>query len=311
MPLSKKIFTTALLSLLTACAPALTAPPETAEQQLRSAPRTYSPQALTDAGQGLRTALELYKSGNFEAVLVVCRQVEELYPETAWYQRSLFLVERALIQLDRAGEADAVMLRLQAEYPEMADYAVSILADYHFAKARYTQAAVLYQQVAERYPRSSLAERAAYQRARALLESFFALPAIEAFENFLRDHPRSEFASDSALGLGRALLADARPDEQEILKGWLSVYGKKGKLQHYHAPGCAVCEDSGLKGRAGLHELLTVSKPMRRLIQTGGRVEEMQAVALGDGMRTLRQDGITKVLMGITTIEEVRATSNA
>ena len=105
--------------------------------------------------------------------------------------------------------------------------------------------------------------------------------------------------------------ADARPDEQEILKGWLSVYGKKGKLQHYHAPGCAVCEDSGLKGRAGLHELLTVSKPMRRLIQTGGRVEEMQAVALGDGMRTLRQDGITKVLMGITTIEEVRATSNA
>ena len=105
------------------------------------------------------------------------------------------------------------MLRAQAEYPDLADYAVSILADYHFLKARYTQAAALYQQVVERYPRSSLAERAAYQRARALLESSLALPAIEAFENFLQDHPRSEFAPDSGVGLGRALLADARPVE--------------------------------------------------------------------------------------------------
>jgi type II secretory ATPase GspE/PulE/Tfp pilus assembly ATPase PilB-like protein len=37
----------------------------------------------------------------------------------------------------------------------------------------------------------------------------------------------------------------------------------------------------------------------------------MQAVGLSQGMRTLRQDGIEKVLQGITTIEEVRATSNA
>jgi soluble lytic murein transglycosylase len=212
MPVLKKNLLVILFFLLTACVPAMTPPPET-EARLRSAARTYSPQTLTDAGQGLRTALDLYKGGNFEAVLIVCQQVAELYPDTAWYQRSLFLAEQAFIQLDRAGEADAAMLRAQAEYPELADYAVSILADHYFSKARYTQAAALYQQVVERYPKSSLAERAAYQRARALLASSFALPAIEAFENFLKDHPRSEFAPDSGVGLGRALLADARPVE--------------------------------------------------------------------------------------------------
>lgn len=216
MLLSKKALSILLLSLLTACAPAITAPLATVElRQPRPAlaPRIYSPQTLIDAEQGLRTALNLYKAGNFEAVLVVCRQVEELYPDTAWYQRSLFLTEQAFVQLDRAGEADAAMLRAQAEYPELADYAVSVLADYHYSKARYTQAAALYQQVMERYPRSFLAERAAFQRARSLLESSFALTAIEAFENFLQDHPRSEFAPDSGVGLGRALLADARPVE--------------------------------------------------------------------------------------------------
>ena len=50
---------------------------------------------------------------------------------------------------------------------------------------------------------------------------------------------------------------------------------------------------------------------MRRMIQTGARAEEIAQAALEEGMRTLRQDGIEKVLSGVTTIEEVRATSNS
>ncbi len=60
----------------------------------------------------------------------------------------------------------------------------------------------------------------------------------------------------------------------------------------------------------GIHELMTMSKTLRRLVQTGARAEELQQAALQEGMRTLRQDGIEKVLAGQTTIEEVRATSN-
>jgi type II secretory ATPase GspE/PulE/Tfp pilus assembly ATPase PilB-like protein len=55
---------------------------------------------------------------------------------------------------------------------------------------------------------------------------------------------------------------------------------------------------------------MMVTPGLRHLIQTGARAEELQRHALGDGMHTLRQDGIEKVLAGVTTIEEVRASSN-
>ena len=54
-----------------------------------------------------------------------------------------------------------------------------------------------------------------------------------------------------------------------------------------------------------------VDRELRHLIQTTARSEELQSAAMGSGMRTLRQDGIAKVLAGITSIAEVRSTSNA
>jgi type II secretory ATPase GspE/PulE/Tfp pilus assembly ATPase PilB-like protein len=60
-----------------------------------------------------------------------------------------------------------------------------------------------------------------------------------------------------------------------------------------------------------LHELLVVSREVRQAIQSGQRAEEIQRIGLSQGMRTLRQDGILKVLQGVTSLAEVRATSNA
>ncbi|MCY1376728.1 putative type II secretion system protein HxcR [compost metagenome] len=60
----------------------------------------------------------------------------------------------------------------------------------------------------------------------------------------------------------------------------------------------------------GIHELMVMSRELRRLVQGGARAEELQDAAMREGMRTLRQDGIEKVLAGRTTLEEVRATSN-
>jgi type II secretory ATPase GspE/PulE/Tfp pilus assembly ATPase PilB-like protein len=60
-----------------------------------------------------------------------------------------------------------------------------------------------------------------------------------------------------------------------------------------------------------MHELLMVTPALRRLIQTGDRPDQLQFEAMQHGsLRTLRQDGIYKVLSGLTTIEEVRANSN-
>ena len=96
-----------------------------------------------------------------------------------------------------------------------------------------------------------------------------------------------------------------------VLANWMSRNSKDGRLLRYHSTGCKRCSDSGYKGRAGLHELMVISRALRRLIQTGARAEELQAVAMAEGMRTLRQDGIDKMLAGITSMDEVRATSNA
>jgi type II secretory ATPase GspE/PulE/Tfp pilus assembly ATPase PilB-like protein len=96
-----------------------------------------------------------------------------------------------------------------------------------------------------------------------------------------------------------------------VLAGWHKRFGKDGKLMHHFAKGCPNCDDSGLRGRAGLHELLVVSRTIRHQTQTGARPDELLRTALGEGLRTLRQDGIDKVWAGATTIEEVRASSNS
>jgi type II secretory ATPase GspE/PulE/Tfp pilus assembly ATPase PilB-like protein len=100
------------------------------------------------------------------------------------------------------------------------------------------------------------------------------------------------------------------PTREATLADWTSRHAVDGRLMFWKGTGCAKCGNTGVKGRAGVHELLTVSKGVRHLIQTGGRAEQILHLAMGEGLRTLRQDGIEKVLAGITTIEEVRATSN-
>ena len=104
---------------------------------------------------------------------------------------------------------------------------------------------------------------------------------------------------------------ELQPQRDAVLQEWLADFGQDGKLMHYSAPGCSHCQGTGLRGRVGIHELLMVTPGMRHLIQTGARTEQILFEGVKNGhMRTLRQDGIRKVLGGLTTIEEVRANSN-
>ncbi len=101
-----------------------------------------------------------------------------------------------------------------------------------------------------------------------------------------------------------------RPTREDTLRAWTTRHAPDGAFQHHRARGCKQCGDTGFSGRIGVHELLLVDRELRRLIQTNARADELQRSAMSAGMRTLRQDGIEKVLAGLTTIEEVRATSN-
>ena len=92
-----------------------------------------------------------------------------------------------------------------------------------------------------------------------------------------------------------------------ILDGWTKQYGDdKGQIMLYEPVGCDSCSDSGYKGRLGLHELLIATDTIKKNIQEHARVAEMLVTALGEGMRTLKQDGMEKVLEGITDMKQVR-----
>jgi type II secretory ATPase GspE/PulE/Tfp pilus assembly ATPase PilB-like protein len=75
----------------------------------------------------------------------------------------------------------------------------------------------------------------------------------------------------------------------------------------FRGKGCEVCNRSGFKGRVALHELLLGSDQIKRMVQQKSRTEDMLKVALDEGMTTLVQDGIEKVLQGHTTYKEVKA----
>ncbi|MFT3957161.1 MAG: ATPase, T2SS/T4P/T4SS family [Piscinibacter sp.] len=121
------------------------------------------------------------------------------------------------------------------------------------------------------------------------------------------DEEVEELLSDYMHAFGEADSPLARDSTRQA---WVDRHGRDGRLHVHHAPGCPNCDHTGYRGRAGVHELMVVSRAMRRLIQTGARAEALQETALREGMRTLRQDGIEKVWQGVTTIDEVRAISN-
>jgi len=89
---------------------------------------------------------------------------------------------------------------------------------------------------------------------------------------------------------------------------WVKQFGDaKGQITLYEKVGCDKCGNTGYRGRVGLHELLIGTDPLKKAIQEHARVAELFAIALEEGMRTLKQDGIEKVLGGVTDIHQVRA----
>ena len=71
--------------------------------------------------------------------------------------------------------------------------------------------------------------------------------------------------------------------------------------------GCDTCNRTGFRGRLALHELLIGTDRMKRLIQNHAKTEEMLNAAIEEGMTTLVQDGIQKVLQGLTTFKQIKA----
>ncbi len=90
--------------------------------------------------------------------------------------------------------------------------------------------------------------------------------------------------------------------EQEL---GLRQYQPEGELRLWHARGCQACGHTGYKGRSAIHEFLVMDDDVRRLVLKREDAGVLQAQARRAGMRTMYEDGLSKALRGVTTLEEV------
>jgi type II secretory ATPase GspE/PulE/Tfp pilus assembly ATPase PilB-like protein len=130
--------------------------------------------------------------------------------------------------------------------------------------------------------------------------------------------------ADALLGilaqrLVRTLCKDCKeeyhPDQAEF-DDLVDAYGKEmwpelaveynDSFKLFKAKGCTECNHTGYRGRAGLHELLIGTDEAKVVIQQKSGVPEIEAQAIKDGMRTLFQDGVMKVIAGKTDLSMVR-----
>jgi len=101
--------------------------------------------------------------------------------------------------------------------------------------------------------------------------------------------------------------ADYDGELRRLIAGWKEQYAQEGQLQFYRHVGCDKCNQTGYKGRVGLHELLIADEGIKKLIQERARVAEVFAAAVEGGMRNLKMDGMEKVMMGLTDLKMVRS----
>jgi len=127
-----------------------------------------------------------------------------------------------------------------------------------------------------------------------------------------RPEPMSD---DSLQGLARNYLGGGVNSDQgnaALVARWRREYGDEhGRLRAWHRHGCDKCDGHGYRGRLGLHELLIADERLRLLIHRRAAASELLTAALASGMVTLRQDGIEKVLAGLTDLPEVITATNA
>jgi len=108
--------------------------------------------------------------------------------------------------------------------------------------------------------------------------------------------------------LGRKICKDCKEpfeghEEDLVPYGW--VPQGLGKVTFYKGKGCQTCNFTGMKGRVALYEVMVVTEELRNVILKGAQTAEIREIAQKEGMKTLRQAGLKKVLEGTTTIEEV------
>jgi type IV pilus assembly protein PilB len=92
---------------------------------------------------------------------------------------------------------------------------------------------------------------------------------------------------------------------QQTLLNLGVVPAEVGDYKLFRGKGCATCNNTGIKGRAAIYELMHMNEKMKEAILKGASTGQLRYLAREQGMRTLRRSALLKLKRGITTIEEV------
>jgi len=95
-----------------------------------------------------------------------------------------------------------------------------------------------------------------------------------------------------------------KPSREELEEAGYRIDGTEPTVL-YRARGCKNCVNTGYRGRIGFYEVMKMSESIERLIVGKASSEEIAKVAVEEGMKTLRHDGLEKARMGLTSIEEI------
>jgi len=106
----------------------------------------------------------------------------------------------------------------------------------------------------------------------------------------------------------RRVCKDCKHEQQTPVEALVEVGFKAEEaraLKTYKGKGCSTCNNTGYKGRIGLYEVMEITDEIRELILIGASALELRKKAIDDGMITLRESGLSKIRLGVTTVEEV------
>lgn len=117
----------------------------------------------------------------------------------------------------------------------------------------------------------------------------------------------------TAQRLARRLCTCKKPIEitkQVLLEAGFEESVLDGSWTPYHPVGCERCGGSGYKGRVGIYQLMPITEEIERIILTHGTSVDIENQARKDGVKTLRESGLIKVKLGLTSLEEILGCTN-
>ena len=118
----------------------------------------------------------------------------------------------------------------------------------------------------------------------------------------------------SAQRLGRRVCSECKEPEKHSKDALITAgvpENQIGKFTIYKGRGCAACNDTGYKGRIGVYQVMPMFEEIKEMILTGANTAEIKQESMRLGVKTMRQSAVTKLIEGVTTLEEVLRTTIA